>query len=89
MRFSNFTKKGLALVLSLSMVVGVTATAPKTADAAKKSAKVPVSLMYCGENGNGYRMQRFLLQMVKEAKKLTMWQQLKMALLLLQAKRFM
>ncbi|MBS4817374.1 MAG: hypothetical protein KH026_12410 [Clostridium sp.] len=52
MRFSNFTKKGLALVLSLSMVVGVTATAPKTADAAKKSAKVPVSLMYCGDNGN-------------------------------------
>ena len=51
MRISNFAKKGLALVLSLSMVMGVSSVAPKKAIAAK-SAKVPVSLMYCGEKGN-------------------------------------
>lgn len=51
MRISNFAKKGLALVLSLSMVMGVSSVAPKKAIAAK-SAKVPVSMMYCGEKGN-------------------------------------
>ena len=59
MRIKSVLQKGMAVVLTMSLALGVTSVATKNADAKAKSAKIPVTAIYCfcGGEGDGHWLE--------------------------------